>query len=105
VLKDYPNMPLYTVNEFFSKVSLFLDRIKSRRAPFLYFPADSDDEFLRAFMGQKIVTNKKGRKEWQEVLSDHYADSLRLNYACAHQLRKQGVINFTLTEGAKLKNA
>jgi hypothetical protein len=87
-------MPLYTVNEFASKVSLFIDRIAKRKSPFLFFPKDAGEEFLSAFMGQKIVVTKKGRKEWRSVAGDHFADSVRLNYACAQQLRKAGAIEF-----------
>lgn len=94
VLKEYPTLPLYTVNEFASKVSLFLDRIEKRKPPFFSFPMDADEEFLRAFMNQRIVTNKKGRKEWRLVAGDHYADAVRLNYACAQHLRKSGAIEF-----------
>jgi phage terminase large subunit GpA-like protein len=94
VLKEYPTMPLYTVNEFASKVSLFIDRIAKRKSPFLFFPKDSGEEFLSAFMGQKIIVSKKGRKEWRSVAGDHFADSVRLNYACAQQLRKAGAIEF-----------
>lgn len=95
VLKEYPTMPLYTVNEFASKVSLFIDRISKHKAPFLIFPKDASEEFLHSFMGQKIVTSSKGRKEWRSVAGDHYADSVRLNYACAQHLRRYGAIEFT----------
>jgi hypothetical protein len=90
VVNDYPNLPLYTVNEFASKVALFIDRISKRLAPFLFFPKNATEDFLHAFMGQKITTNKKGRKEWRLVAGDHYADSVRLNYACFQSLRKSG---------------
>jgi phage terminase large subunit GpA-like protein len=96
VLKDYPNMPLYAVNEFYSKVALFIDRIEKRKAPFLFFPADSDEDFLQSFCGQKIVTNTKtGRKEFRAVARDHYADTVRLHYGCIHELRKQGLLEFS----------
>lgn len=96
VLKDYPNMPLYTLGEYASKMALFDDRIAKRKPPFLYFPLDSSEEFLSAFMGQKVITNKKGRREWQKVANDHYADSVRINYKCATELRKSGVVNFEI---------
>lgn len=97
VLKDYPTMPLYTINEFYSKVALFIDKIEKRRAPFLHFPADADDEWISAFAGQRIVTNSKtGRKEFRVVAGDHYADTVRLHYGCIHELRKQGMIDFTV---------
>lgn len=96
ILKDYPTMPLYTVNEFYSKVALFIDRIEKRKAPFLHFPADADDEWLSAFEGQRIITNAKtGRREFRVVANDHYADTVRLHYACVHELRKVGAIEFT----------
>ena len=96
VLKDYPHMPLYAVNEFYSKVALFIDRIEKRKAPFLFFPADADEDFLQSFCGQKIITNTKtGRKEFRSVARDHYADTVRLHYGCIHELRKQGLLEFS----------
>jgi hypothetical protein len=90
VVKDYPDMVIQTVNEWSSKMRLFNDKISRRMAPFLFFPQNSSEEFLHAFMGQKIITTKKGRKEWKLVAGDHYADSVRLNYAAFDELRKQG---------------
>lgn len=97
VIKEYPTMPLYTINEFASKVSLFIDRIAKRKAPFLVFPKDATEDFLNSFMGQQIITNKKGRREWRNVAGDHYADAVRLNYATMQQLRRAGAIEFQET--------
>ncbi len=95
ILKDYPTMPLYTVNEFFSKVALYIDKIEKRKAPFLHFPADAGDDFLNSFAGQKIITNRKtGKPEFRLVAGDHYADTVRLHYACVQELRKVGAIEF-----------
>lgn len=97
LLKDYPNMPLYTVNEFYSKVALFIDKIEKRKAPFLHFPTDAGEEWLNAFAGQKVITNSKtGRPEFRVVANDHYADTVRLHYACVHEMRKVGVVEFSV---------
>jgi hypothetical protein len=93
ILKDYPALPLYTVNEWWSKVWLFNGKIKHRSAPFLWFPKDSDDTFLRAFMGQR-PDDKKGRREWRKVPNDHFADAIRLNHAIVHRLLLAGAITF-----------
>jgi len=78
--KGYEPMQLYTYVDYQAKVALYLEKIHRRKAPFLWFPADADDEFLRGHMGQRIVIPKGGkRKEWRKVASDHFGDCTKLH--------------------------
>jgi len=78
--KGYEPMQLYTYVDYQAKVALYLEKIHRRKAPFLWFPADADDEFLRGHMGQRIVIPKGGkRKEWRKVAADHFGDCTKLH--------------------------
>jgi hypothetical protein len=84
VAKGYEPMQLYTYVDYQAKVALYLEKIHRRKAPFLWFPADADDEFLRGHMGQRLVIPKGGkRKEWRKVATDHYGDCTKLHLICA----------------------
>ena len=73
------NALLYTYSDYHSKVALYIDRLQKHLSPRVWLPADSDTEFLRGFMGQRLVLPKNGKfKEWRKVANDHYGDCLKL---------------------------
>jgi len=88
VAKGFEPMQLYTYVDYQAKVALYLEKIHRRKAPFLSFPADADDEFLRGHMGQRLIVPKGGkRKEWRKVATDHYGDCTKLHLVCAWIVR------------------
>jgi phage terminase large subunit GpA-like protein len=71
---------LYTYSDFHLKVRLYVDKLAKKLAPRLWFPQDSDTEFLRAHMGQRLVLPKGGKyKEWRRISGDHWGDYSKLH--------------------------
>jgi phage terminase large subunit GpA-like protein len=81
-LKEYGGIVLYTYVDYHAKQELYINKIAKKTKPRLYFPADSSDEFLHGFTGQKIVVSDKGRREFKEIPWDHFGDTVKLHLVC-----------------------
>jgi phage terminase large subunit GpA-like protein len=85
-LKEYGGIILYTYLDYQAKTELYFRKISKKAKPRIYFPADSSDEFLHGFTGQKIVISEKGRREWKKIPWDHYGDTVKLHLVCSWAL-------------------
>jgi phage terminase large subunit GpA-like protein len=86
-LKEYGGMELYTYVDYHAKTDLYIQKIAKKTEPRVFFPADSSDEFLHGFTGQKIVITEKGRREFKKIPWDHFGDTVKLHLVCWWALR------------------
>ena len=71
---------LYLYSDYHAKVTLYISKLQKHLAPRVWFPQDSDQEFLRAHMGQRLMLPRGGtHKDWRRVPNDHHGDCTKLH--------------------------
>jgi phage terminase large subunit GpA-like protein len=89
LLQDFPGVTLYIFTDHAIKTELYIDRIK-RAHPAMQIPKDTNNDFIRGMSGQMLVPRKTASgKEfvWKKVVSDHYADAVKLCHIAWHVLK------------------
>ena len=82
-IQEHASLFLYTFVDYQAKAELYLGKIGMRKPPYLYFPRDASEDFLRGHMGQRLVIPKGGkRKDWAKVAGDHYGDCSKEHLVC-----------------------